>query len=101
MYICTIIKTNTMKTITNLTDKQLTNKIKNLHKEDFRLCKILNSYTSKTITLKCNFNEMEYNTNVYLEEITNPKYKYQITVGTDSFPYSEEGIKQAVDYINY
>tara|TARA_R110000744_G_scaffold350842_2_gene456575 strand:+ start:237 stop:530 length:294 start_codon:yes stop_codon:yes gene_type:complete len=97
-----------MKTISNLTDKQLTSKIENLLKEDFRLCKILNSYTSKTITLKCNFNEMEYNTNVYLEEITNPKYKYQITVGTDflvpgtdSFPYSEEGIKQVVDYINY
>ena len=90
-----------MKTISNLSDNQLTNKIQNLLNEDFTKCNILNSYTSKTITLKCNWNGMEYDTYVYVEEITNPKYKYQITVGTDSFPYSEEGIKQAVDYINY
>ena len=44
---------------------------------------------------------MEYDTNVYLEKIDNPKYKYCITVDSDSFPYSEEGIKEVVDYINY
>ena len=90
-----------MKTITNLTDKQLTSKIQNLLKVDFTKCKILNSLVSETISLECNWNALEYTTNVYLEKITNPKYKYQITVGTDSFPYSEKGIKQAVNYINY
>ena len=90
-----------MKTISNLTDKQLTSKIKNLLNTDFTKCKILNSLTSKTITLKCNWNGLEYNTNIYLEKISNPKYKYQITVGTDSFSYSEKGIQEAVQYINY
>ena len=89
-----------METITNFTNKELTSKIQNLLKEDFTKCKILNSLTSKTIFLDCNWNGCKYITNVYLEKITNIKYKYQITVGTDSFPYSEEGIKQAVDYIN-
>ncbi len=90
-----------MKTISNLSDNKLTNKIKSLLNEDFTKCNILNSYTSKTITLKCNWNGMEYDTNVYLEKIDNPKYKYCITVDSDSFPYSEEGIKEVVDYINY
>jgi len=89
-----------MKSITNLSNKQLTSKIENLLKGDFTKCKILNSLVSKTISLKCNWNGWEYTTNVYLEKITNPKYKYQISVGTDSFPYSQEGIKQVVDYIN-
>jgi len=90
-----------MKTISNLSDNQLRNKIKSLLNDDFTKCNILNSFTFKTITLECNWNGWEYTTNIYLEKITNPKYKYAITVGTDSFPYSEEGIKQAIDYINY
>ena len=91
-----------MQTISNLTDKQLTSKIQNLLKKDFTKCKILNSLTSETITLKCNWNGLEYNTNLYLEEISNPNYKYQISINSNMhFPYSEEGIKEAVQYINY
>jgi len=89
-----------MKTISNLTDKQLTSKIQNLLKKNFTKCKELNSLTSETITLKCNWNGLKYNTHLYLEEITIPKYKYQICIGTYSFPYSQKGIKQAVEYIN-
>jgi hypothetical protein len=91
----------TMKTISNLSDNQLTNKIQNLLNGNFKKCNILNSLISETISLECNWNGGEYTTHIYLEKIKNPKYKYAITVGTDSFPYSEEGIKQAVDYINY
>ncbi len=96
-----------MQTITNLTDKQLTSKIQNLLKKDFTKCKILNSLTSETITLKCNWNGLEYNTNLYVEEISNPNYQYQICISNNisinsnmHFPYSEEGIKEAVQYIN-
>jgi hypothetical protein len=86
--------------ITKYTNIELTSKIKNLLNDGFTKCNILNSFTSKTIALECNWNGMEYVTIVYLEKINNPKYEYIITVGTDSFPYSAEGLNQAVDYIN-
>ena len=89
-----------MKTITNFTDKQLTKKIKNLLNSNFKKNNALHSFVSEYITLECNWEGCEYNTFVYLEKISNPKYKYAICVGLDEFPYSEEGIKQAVDYIN-
>jgi|TARA_R110000823_G_scaffold209073_1_gene339360 hypothetical protein len=89
-----------METITNFTNKELTSKIQNLLKEDFTKCKILNSLTSKTISLDCKWNGCKYITNVYLEKITNIKYKYQISVGTTYFPYSKKGIQQAINYIN-
>ena len=90
-----------MATITNFTNDQLAMKIKNLLEGNFTKCIILNSMCSETITLKCDWEGWKYKTHVYLEEINNPEYKYQITVGMDSFPYSEKGIKDAVNYINY
>jgi len=90
-----------MKTITNYTNEQLTKKIKNLVNSNFTKNNALNSSISKTITLKSNWNGLEYNTNVYLEKIKNPNYKYQISINSNAhFPYSDKGINQAVDYIN-
>tara|TARA_R110000824_G_scaffold223612_1_gene411363 strand:+ start:97 stop:369 length:273 start_codon:yes stop_codon:yes gene_type:complete len=89
-----------MTTISNLTDNQLKSKIKNLLKGNFTKCIILDSICSEIITLKCDWDGLKYKTHVYIEEINNPEYKYQITVGMDSFPYSEKGINQAVNYIN-
>ena len=89
-----------MDTISNLTNAQLTINIKKLLKGNFTRCIILNSMVSEIMTLNCDWNGYKYKSHVYIEEINNTNCKHQITVGMDSFPYSEKGIKEAVNYIN-
>tara|TARA_R110000803_G_scaffold16802_1_gene46020 strand:+ start:223 stop:495 length:273 start_codon:yes stop_codon:yes gene_type:complete len=89
-----------MATISKFTDDQLTIKIKNLLEGNFTKCIILDSMVSETITLNCNWDGYKYKSYVYIEEINNPNCKHQITIGMDSFPFSEKGIKEAVNYIN-
>jgi hypothetical protein len=84
--------------ITKYTNQEITNQIKDLNNSKFIKDRILGTYCSKTIYLKCNWLGHEYTENVYLEKLN--MGKTAVCVGLYMYPFTDEGIERAVEAIN-
>lgn len=85
--------------VTKFTNQEITNQIKDLNNSKFTKNRILGTYCSKTIYLKVNWLGRKFTANVYLEKLSTDKTI--LCVGLYNYPFTDEGIKKAVEHITY
>tara|TARA_R110002050_G_scaffold72068_2_gene155001 strand:+ start:111 stop:380 length:270 start_codon:yes stop_codon:yes gene_type:complete len=86
--------------VTKHTNEEIKQMIIKLRETRFKKCNILNTFCSKTISFDSHWLGNNFTQNLYLEKINDEYNSVVICVSNHHFYYNDEGIKEAVKFIN-